>query len=113
MHGGPFIKKSLSKLAGCSIYWLSSLPTHDITNSYKLYKKSYLDEITLESTGGFEIGMEITAKAHKKQKKIVEIPSQWWDRTQGKSNFKLLKWLPKYLKWYLYVLSPCCLIKQR
>ena len=31
-----------------------------------------------------------------------EIPTIWLDRTEGASNFKVLKWLPKYLRWYRF-----------
>ncbi len=103
-HGGHFIKQSLSRLAGLSLRTLAGLPTHDVTNSYKLYKKSFLQTIHLESEGGFEIGMEITVKAFLNGCKITEVPSQWWDRTQGQSRFRLLRWLPKYLRWYLKAL---------
>ena len=42
------------------------------------------------------------AKAHIHGNKICETPTVWTDRIAGESNFKLLKWLPGYLKWYLY-----------
>jgi glycosyltransferase involved in cell wall biosynthesis len=106
LHGGPFVKQLLSRLAGVSVHFLTGIPTHDITNSYKLYKKSLLQGLHFESQGGFEIGMEITAKAFVQGGRIVELPSRWWDRTEGKSKFKLWKWLPKYLKWYFYLLFP-------
>jgi glycosyltransferase involved in cell wall biosynthesis len=100
--GGPLIKKTISRLAGLSLYYLTAVPTHDITNSFKMYNKSFLNQIKIESDGGFEIGMEICVKAFVAGKKIGEIPSIWKDRTKGKSKFKILKWLPKYLKWYFY-----------
>jgi glycosyltransferase involved in cell wall biosynthesis len=100
--GGPFIKRTLSRLAGVSLYHLRHFPTHDVTNNFKLYDKALLDSITVESQGGFEVAMEITAKAFKTKKKIVEIPSTWTDRTAGDSNFQLWKWLPSYLRWYFY-----------
>lgn len=103
--GGPFVKRTLSRLAGNSLYYIRRFPTHDVTNNFKLYDKSVLDAITIESTGGFEIAMEITVKANKLGKKIVEIPSTWRDRTAGEAKFKLMKWLPSYLKWYWYGLS--------
>jgi dolichol-phosphate mannosyltransferase len=103
--GGPLLKKTLSRLAGLSLYWLSGLPTRDVTNSYKLYRRSILDSIQLESTGGFEIGMEIVVKAFVRRMKITEVPCSWQDRSQGKSRFQIAKWIPRYLKWYCYALK--------
>ena len=99
--GGPLIKKFMSKFAGLSLHYLAGLPVHDVTNSFKLYRKSFLNEVKIESTGGFELGLELVVKAFKSGKKITEVPTVWRDRTAGKSNFKLIEWLPKYLKWYV------------
>jgi hypothetical protein len=44
--------------------------------------------------------MEITVKAFIAGYKISEVPTEWRDREEGKSNFKLWKWLPNYLHWY-------------
>jgi glycosyltransferase involved in cell wall biosynthesis len=104
--GGPLIKRTLSRLAGTSLYWVRRLPTHDITNNFKLYDKALLDSIEIESKGGFEIAMEITVKAFRKRGKITELPSVWRDRTAGEANFKLWKWLPSYLRWYFYAFLP-------
>jgi glycosyltransferase involved in cell wall biosynthesis len=98
--GGPFLKGLFSRMSGLSLHWLTGIPTHDITNSFKLYRKTMLDSITIESRGGFEIGMEIAVKAHITGYKIMEVPTTWQDRTDGKSNFKLWAWLPNYLHWY-------------
>ncbi len=102
--GGPLLKRSLSYIAGMSLYWFRSIPTHDVTNNFKLYDKALLNTINIESKGGFEIAMEITVKAFKSNKAITEVPSIWTDRTDGDSNFKLWRWLPSYIKWYLYAL---------
>ena len=37
-------------------------------------------------------------------RKVAEVPTTWRDRTAGESNFKLRKWLPHYLRWYLLAL---------
>ena len=103
--GGPFIKTFLSKTAGLTLHWFFNLPTHDATNAYKMYKRSIFKDITIQSTGGFEYSLEITLKAFKKGKKITEIPTEWHDDPTGKSNFKLLAWLPKYIKTYFLVLK--------
>lgn len=56
-------------------------------------------------SGGFEYSLEMTAKAHVAGHRIAEVPSIWRDRTASQSWFHLLKWLPYYLKWYVYALS--------
>jgi glycosyltransferase involved in cell wall biosynthesis len=105
--GGPRIKKTLSRLAGLSLNLLTGIPSRDISNNFKLYRTSMLKNIKIESTGGFELGLEILVKAWLKGHKITEVPSVWKDRSAGQSRFKLLKWLPKYLRWYIYaVMKP-------
>lgn len=101
-YGGPKFKGMLSRTAGLLLCWFARLPTHDPTNSFKLYRKSYLEEVKIESTGGFELGIELVVKARALGRKIVEVPTTWRDRVAGKSNFKLWKWLPNYLKWFFY-----------
>jgi dolichol-phosphate mannosyltransferase len=100
--GGLWLKKLLSKAAGVSLHFITGIPTHDVTNSFKMYTKKVLDGIRIESNGGFEIGMEILVKAHFAGFKITEVPCVWKDRQKGKSRFKIIKWAPKYLRWYFY-----------
>jgi len=100
--GGQVVKKFLSRLAGVSLRYLTGLPTSDATNSFKLYRKSMLDSINIESDGGFEVGIEIVVKAHFADFKVTEVPCVWTDRQQGKSRFRIFKWVPKYLRWYFY-----------
>lgn len=99
--GGPRFKGLLSRIAGVTLHRIAGVPTHDATNSFKLYRRTLFDRIRVESTGGFEIGMEIVIKAHLLGCKIGEVPSTWRDRSGGESKFKLWKWLPHYLHWYL------------
>ena len=106
-HGGPVLKGLFSRMAGVTLHLFSGIPTHDVTNSFKMYRKKMLDSITIESNGGFEIGMEITVKAYLSGYTIKEIPSEWFDRSEGKSNFHMWKWMPHYLHWYfLCIFSP-------
>jgi dolichol-phosphate mannosyltransferase len=103
-EGGPFLKRFLSRLAGVSLNWFFGFPVHDATNNFRLYDKALLDEVGIESRGGFELALEITVKAHKKKYPICEVPTTWRDRTAGESRFKLWKWLPNYLRWYFYAI---------
>ncbi len=98
--GGPLVKSTLSRLAGLSLNLLGGMPTRDPTNNFKLYSRRLLDQVNIESTGGFELALELTVKAHLLGLTIVELPTVWTDRTAGQSNFKLMKWLPRYLRWY-------------
>lgn len=101
-NGGPLFKGMLSRMAGLSLHVLTKVPTHDCTNSFKLYRKTMLDNLVIESTGGFEIGLEIVVKAYASGYRIGEVPSEWFDREEGESNFHLWKWMPHYLHWYFY-----------
>jgi dolichol-phosphate mannosyltransferase len=102
--GGPWLKGKLSRIAGLSLHTLG-LPLHDVTNSFKLYRADRLRGLELRSSGGFEINLEIVVKAWRSGWRISEVPARWADRTAGRSNFKLLRWLPRYLKWYIYALG--------
>jgi len=77
------------------------LPVHDPTNSFKAYRKEYLDRVSIESSEGFCLGLELTIKAYYSGGKVEEVPATWRDRTAGESRFRLTKWLPAYLRWYL------------
>jgi len=105
LHGAPLVKGTLSRLAGLTLKLLARLPTADPTNNYKLYSVDYLRSVSVESTGGFEVALELTVKAHLQGRRIVEMPTVWQERTAGTSRFKLRKWLPRYLRWYLAALA--------
>ena len=98
--GGPLIKRMLSRAAGLSLHWFAGVATHDPTNNFKLYRRTFLDATTIESTAGFELALELTVKATLVGRRVAEVPTTWRDRTAGQSNFKLRKWLPHYLHWY-------------
>jgi dolichol-phosphate mannosyltransferase len=103
-RGGPFFKGLMSRTAGVSLYWLAGLPTHDPTNSFKAYRRDFLRRTPIESVAGFCLGIELTVKAHFNGGRVEEVPATWLDRTAGESRFKLMKWLPHYLKWYAWAL---------
>jgi glycosyltransferase involved in cell wall biosynthesis len=98
--GGPLLKRSMSRAAGLSLHWLGGVPVHDATSNFRLYSKRLLNQVTIESTGGFELGLELTVKAHLIGLRVAEVPTTWRDRTAGHSRFRLWHWLPRYLRWY-------------
>ena len=104
--GGPFLKQLMSRMSGLTLHYLRGVPTHDATNSFKLYDAAMVRDLKVESVAGFELGLELTVKAFLKGYRIAEIPSIWRDRTAGSSRFRVLHWLPHYLKWYFYAFQP-------
>jgi dolichol-phosphate mannosyltransferase len=100
--GGPILKGMLSSLAGRSLRLLAHIGTRDPTNSFKAYSTAFVREVGIHSQGGFEIGIELTAKAKRLRRPVAEIPTIWLDRQAGVSNFKIAQWIPGYLRWYRF-----------
>ena len=101
--GGPLVKQIMSRAAGISLHYLVGLPTHDATNSFRLYSQKFLKSVKIESDGGFELGIELTVKAHFMGYKVTQVPTTWTYLAK-ESRFYLKKWLPKYLKWYFWAM---------
>jgi glycosyltransferase involved in cell wall biosynthesis len=104
--GGPALKGFLAKIAGLSLYHVARVGTRDATNSFKAYSTAFVRRVGVESDKGFEIGIELVAKARRARLPVAEIPTIWLDRAFGVSNFKLTAWLPRYLHWYRYAFGP-------
>jgi len=104
--GGPFLKTTFSRLAGLSLCWFGRVGTHDATSSFKAYDRRFVAEVGVESDAGFEVAIELVAKARRRRRPVAELPTIWLDRTQGESNFKMWKWLPRYFHWYFYAFGP-------
>ena len=79
---------------------LARVGTYDATNSFKAYSTDFVREVGIDSRSGFEIGLELTAKARRLRRPVAELPTIWLDRTIGESHFDLTAWIPKYLRWY-------------
>jgi dolichol-phosphate mannosyltransferase len=100
--GGPALKSVLSRNAGRALFWFARVGTRDATNSFKAYQTDFVRTVGIDSRAGFEIGLELTAKARRLRLPVAEIPTIWLDRQFGESNFKLRKWLPSYLLWFRF-----------
>jgi dolichol-phosphate mannosyltransferase len=104
--GGPGMKGFLSRWAGRSLGVLGRVGTYDPTNSFKAYSRSFVEEVGIDSDAGFEVGIELVAKARRLRRPVAEVSTIWLDRSFGVSNFKLASWLPKYLRWYRFAFGP-------
>ena len=98
--------RARSRNAGRSLYWFARVGTRDATNSFKAYNREWVEQVGIDSRDGFEIGLELTAKARRMRLPVAEIPTIWLDRQAGVSTFKIAQWLPKYLRWWRFAFGP-------
>ena len=104
--GVPTLKRAFSKTAGLTLHWFARVGTHDATNSFKAYSNAFIQEVGIQSDAGFEMGIELVAKAGRLRRPVAELPTIWLDRTAGVSNFKVAAWLSRYLRWYFLAFGP-------
>lgn len=100
--GSPFIKGALSRLASQALHIFLRIGTKDSTNNFKAYSKEFIDSINIESYQGFEVALELVAKAHRSRNTIAEIPTIWIERKEGVSKFEVYNALIPYLRWFVY-----------
>ena len=105
MKGNPFLKGTLTKVTSFFLFNFTTFPIKDSTNSFRLFAKKLIDEITIESNKGFTLSLELTAKAHRLGYKIIEVPTIWIEREKGKSRFKLISFIIPYTKWLFYIIK--------
>ena len=103
MIGNPFLKATLTRIASFFLFYFTTFPIKDSTNSFRLFPRELIDKV--ESNKGFTLSLELTAKAHRLGYKIVELPTTWIERNKGKSRFKLFTFIMPYTKWLLYIIN--------
>ncbi|HAH31263.1 MAG TPA: glycosyl transferase family 2 [Elusimicrobia bacterium] len=102
MEGCPWIKSVFVRSASFTLNKFAFIPIKDASNGFRLFSRRAIKEVLLESSEGFTYSIELLVKCHRLGWKIGEVPAKWYERTQGKSRFKVFGWLPYYLKWYFY-----------
>jgi dolichol-phosphate mannosyltransferase len=105
MKGCPWLKAVLVRSSAFVLHYLARLPTRDPSNGLRIFSRRTLDTIPIESTVGFAYSIELLVKVHRLGWPIGEVPAAWLERRSGKSRFQVLKWIPQYLKWFLYAFA--------
>lgn len=105
MVGCPWLKAVLVRTANFTLYHLARLPTHDASNGFRLFSHRVTTEIPIESEHGFCYSIELLVKCHRLGWRIGEVPARWFERAHGSSRFQVIKWLPDYLRWYVYAFA--------
>ncbi len=78
------------------------LRVNDITNAFRCFRKKVFDSVNLDS-GDFAISPEFAIKAHKAHFRLGEVPTNYTDRKEGKTTFKIMKMGPRYLSMFRYL----------
>ena len=119
MVGCPWLKALLVRTAAFTLYYVARLPTRDATSGFRLFSRRMIDNIEIESDTGFCYSLEMLVKCHRLGWPVADVPAKWFERKQGTSRFKVLKWVPAYLRWYFYAFAttflrlPANSVKQR
>ena len=100
---GNTIKKLLSYGGNIVLNKIIGMPISDITTSIKVYRKSMLDQMEIETVvdGGWAVNSELAIKAAIGGFRMDEIHLEKKNMTlvNGLTNFKVLKQLPTYFQW--------------
>jgi dolichol-phosphate mannosyltransferase len=119
MVGCRWLKAALVRTAAFTLYYIARLPTRDATNGFRLFSRRVVDTIQVESDSGFCYSLELLVKSHRLGLPVADVPAKWFERKQGASRFQVLKWVPAYLRWYMYAFAttflrlPATSVKQR
>jgi dolichol-phosphate mannosyltransferase len=105
MVGCPWLKATLVRAGNFTLYHLARLPTRDASNGFRLFSRRTIGEIVIESDRGFCYSIELLVKCHRLGWRIGEVPARWFQRAHGASRFQVVRWLPAYLRWYLYAFA--------
>ena len=105
MVGCPPLKAALVRAGNFTLRHLARLPTTDASNGFRLFSRRAIERIQIESREGFCYSIELLVKAHRLGWKVADVPVDWFERQHGQSRFQVLKWLPAYLRWYLYAFA--------
>jgi len=100
---GNTVKKMFSYGGNIVLNKIIGMPISDITTSIKVYRKSMLDSLEIETVvnGGWAVSSEVAIKAAIKGYRMAEIPLEKKNINliHGLTNFKVLKQLPTYFRW--------------
>lgn len=104
--GGPVLQHFLSMFVCKSLQIFTGVPTSDVSNAFKMYKKSALKGIRANPVSGVEGSMEFLFQVHFfNNVKITEVPTIWKGRKVGKSKFKILQRTPRYFRIYMWAIE--------
>lgn len=100
----PLPKLVLNRLANTFIQVLFGLSYNDVTNAFKLYRRSAIEGIKPLISPHFNLTVEMPLKAIVREYSYVVIPNYWINRKTGVSKLKIKEMGSRYLFIVLYCL---------
>ena len=82
-----------------TLFWMSY---NDVTNAFKLYRRSVIAGIQPLLAYHFNLTVELPLKAIVRGYSFAVLPTSWFNRTEGVSKFKIKEMGSRYLFIVLY-----------
>lgn len=100
--GYPLPKRLLNRVANTFIQMLFVLRYNDVTNAFKLYRRSVIAGVQPLLAHHFNLTVEIPLKAIVRGYRYAVVPNSWVNRTEGVSKFHIREMGSRYLFIVLY-----------
>ncbi len=98
----PFVKLVFNRLANLLIQILFGLRYNDVTNAFKLYRRSAVEGMKPFLSHHFNLTVELPLKAIVRGYSYTVIPNDWINRKTGESKLKIKEMGSRYLFIILY-----------
>lgn len=104
-EGCRWYKVLPTRVASFTLHHLARVPVRDSTNSFQMFTRRVIDSVEIESRIGFTFSIELLVKTVRLGWRAGEIPALWREREDRPSRFKILRWMPAYLRWYAFAFA--------
>lgn len=93
----PWPKLVMNRLANFFIRTLFWMAYNDVTNAFKMYRRSVIAGVQPLLAYHFNLTVELPLKAIVRGYRYAVVPTSWFDRTEGVSKFKIKEMGSRYL----------------
>jgi dolichol-phosphate mannosyltransferase len=96
----PVTRRVMSRILNITFGRGLSLPVHDLSSGYRLYRSAILRELELKATD-FDVLEEILIRALAAGYRVHEVPFRYRARVAGQSHARLLRFAVSYLRTFV------------
>jgi dolichol-phosphate mannosyltransferase len=106
-HGGcaegyPIVKLALNRLGNRFIQLLFRIPCDDVSNAFKMYRRTVIAGIQPLLARHFNLTVELPLKSIVRGYRYAVVPNTWLNRERGVSKFKIKEMGSRYFFIVLY-----------